>query len=181
MFRDYQHATNEDGDFPPLHPTLAALCIVLDQNEDLGTINRSHPDRDEHTYYNSYWVFPSDISNLLPPSADPWWERLGKPSFPWPPLLPLRMRTAEAARTTHAPQPDPPQRKVTLHVTNPALDKGKKKRTRKDVPMDVDGEQDVSSVINVLSSDQFLTFKRMLEAIRSQWPKREPLQGSRRS
>jgi hypothetical protein len=51
---------------------------VLERNEDLGRISRSHPDRHEHSFYDAEAKFPSDISDLLPPNADRWWEPLGK-------------------------------------------------------------------------------------------------------
>jgi hypothetical protein len=69
---------NNGGVAPPLHPTLVALSIVLEYKEDLGNITRSHPKRQEHTFYDASAVFPEDISNLLPPSKDRWWEPLGK-------------------------------------------------------------------------------------------------------
>lgn len=49
------------------------------RDEDLSRISRSHPDRRLHGYYNKDASFPDDISDLLPPPADRWWERLGKP------------------------------------------------------------------------------------------------------
>jgi len=66
------------SEIPPLHPTLAALSIVLHRNEDLGTIDRSHPDRHSHKHYKCDATFPDDILDLLPPHADRWWEKLGK-------------------------------------------------------------------------------------------------------
>jgi hypothetical protein len=67
------------GAWFPLHPTLVALSIVLDRDEDLSRINGSHPDRQQHEFYDASADFPPDISDLLPPSAERWWERLGKP------------------------------------------------------------------------------------------------------
>ena len=61
-----------------MHPTLVALSIVLDGNEDLGNITRSHPKRQAHSFYDERAVFPEYIANLLPPSTDRWWEPLGK-------------------------------------------------------------------------------------------------------
>ena len=58
---------------------MVALTIVLNRDEDLGRISRSHSDREQHAFYNAKAEFPLDISDLLPPSADRWWERLGKP------------------------------------------------------------------------------------------------------
>ncbi|KAH9984607.1 hypothetical protein BJV77DRAFT_1071939 [Russula vinacea] len=37
---------------PALHPTLAALAIVLRKNQDFGMITRSHPDLKDHKYFN---------------------------------------------------------------------------------------------------------------------------------
>ena len=70
---------NEQGASPALHPTLVALCIVLNRKEDLGRISRTHPDLHQHQDYNPDAEFPSDLSELLPPSAERWWECLGKP------------------------------------------------------------------------------------------------------
>jgi hypothetical protein len=76
---EYQAYVGVDrSEIPPLHPTLAALSIVLHRNEDLGTIDRSHPDRHSHKRYKRDATFPDDISDLLPPHADRWWEKLGK-------------------------------------------------------------------------------------------------------
>ena len=80
----------DDEDRPPLHPTLVALSMVLHRDEDLGTINRTYPDQGKHIYYKAGAVFPDDISDLLPPSADRWWEHLGTPiiaEVPQPPCL----------------------------------------------------------------------------------------------
>jgi len=55
-----------------------ALSIVLERDEDLARINRLHPDHREHKYYGADAKFPADISDLLLPSADRWWEILGK-------------------------------------------------------------------------------------------------------
>jgi hypothetical protein len=68
----------EEGDPPPLHPTLAALSMVIRRDEDLGSITRSYPDRVKHRDYDASVVFPFDISGLLPPSKDRWWEHLGR-------------------------------------------------------------------------------------------------------
>jgi len=61
-----------------LHPTLVALSIVLELNEDLRRITRSHPGQERHAFYNVDFKFPKDISNLLPQPADWWWEHLGR-------------------------------------------------------------------------------------------------------
>lgn len=54
---------------------------MLDQDEDLGRISRSHPDQLRHQLYDANAEFPADISGLLPPIADRWWEQLGKPKL----------------------------------------------------------------------------------------------------
>ena len=75
----YQHTLRKNGGVRiPVHPTLVALSIVVELDEDLGNINRSHPERFRHSLYNASAEFPLDISDLLPPSADRWWEGLGK-------------------------------------------------------------------------------------------------------
>ena len=51
---------------------------MLERDEDLGSITRQHPDQDLHTFYDANAKFPDDLSNLLPSSADRWWERLGE-------------------------------------------------------------------------------------------------------
>jgi hypothetical protein len=63
---------------PALHPTLAALSLVLDEGGDLGSISRSNPKILGHKYYDEHAVFPENISELV--SGDPeaqWWTRLG--------------------------------------------------------------------------------------------------------
>ena len=65
-----QITAKNNGRHPALHPILAALSIVLVQNGDLGSINRSHPDLNEHEFYDERVVFPSDLSDLLPQVAD---------------------------------------------------------------------------------------------------------------
>jgi len=87
--REYEpFLSKDDDDRPPLHPTLVALSMVLHCNGDLGTINRTYPDRHKHAYYKDSAVFPNDISDLLPPSADRWWEHLGTPIIAEVPLSP---------------------------------------------------------------------------------------------
>jgi len=71
----YLHANPPS--FPGLHPTLIALSIVLHHDEDLGSINQSHPDQQSHEFYKADANFPNNISDLLP-SADHWWEGLGE-------------------------------------------------------------------------------------------------------
>ena len=63
--------------FFSLHPTLIALQNVLAKNEDLSSINRSHPCLVKHKYYDKNGNFPDDLSGMLPPMEDRWWEQLG--------------------------------------------------------------------------------------------------------
>ena len=68
----------ENGDITfPLHPILVGLQIVLDQKEDLGNITKSHPNRALHMFYDEKAEFDLDISYMLPPITDRWWEQLG--------------------------------------------------------------------------------------------------------
>jgi len=60
-----------------MHPTLVALGIVLHHNKDLGNINQSYLDWDEHKWYDGSALFLEDILNLLPEATDCWWEQLG--------------------------------------------------------------------------------------------------------
>jgi hypothetical protein len=60
-----------------LHPTLAALFVVLDDKGDLGDITKTHPERDAFKYFNPFAEFPTDISGLLPREGR-WWEDLGE-------------------------------------------------------------------------------------------------------
>jgi len=77
MFEYQQDVYKDEHNRSPMHPTLVALGIVLHCNEDLGNTNWSHPDRDEHEWYDGSALFLEDISNLLPEAADHWWEQLG--------------------------------------------------------------------------------------------------------
>jgi len=54
----------------------------MSRDEDLGRINRSHPDRGQHEFYDEKAVFPLNLSDLLEKSGDRWWEGLGKYLFP---------------------------------------------------------------------------------------------------
>jgi hypothetical protein len=67
-----------DNITPALHPMLAALYIVLHAKGDLSEISRNHPDLEQHKYFQWKAKFPNDISDLLPPCEDHWWEDLGK-------------------------------------------------------------------------------------------------------
>ncbi|KAH9055090.1 hypothetical protein EDB83DRAFT_2316227 [Lactarius deliciosus] len=71
---------NNSGEAPPLHPTLAALYIVLDADGDLAEITRTHPCLNRHSYYQPEAEFPQDISDILP-SEDHWWEILAAKSL----------------------------------------------------------------------------------------------------
>jgi hypothetical protein len=59
-----------------MHPVLAALFLVLEDDEDLGNINRDHPGIFGFKYYDRNAVFPE---TLTMPSEGPahWWEELG--------------------------------------------------------------------------------------------------------
>jgi hypothetical protein len=65
---------------PPLHPTLAALFIILGTSGDFSKIWRTYQGVAKHTYYNPQAKFPEDITHLLPPTGEHWWEDLGKSS-----------------------------------------------------------------------------------------------------
>ena len=67
-----------EGILLALHPTLAALFIVLATGTDLSDIRRTNLDVHKHSSYNCRAKFPNDISNLLPAHIDHWWEALGK-------------------------------------------------------------------------------------------------------
>jgi hypothetical protein len=66
------------GTHPALHPTLAALTIVLQTDDDLSNIQRSHPLLERHSFYKVEAKFDDDISGYLPGAAQRWWECLGK-------------------------------------------------------------------------------------------------------
>ena len=70
----------KSGGTTDMHPTLAALLIVLKTGGDLGEINRVHPQIRRFRFFNSNAQFPEDISNFLP-EADRWWEDLGESWF----------------------------------------------------------------------------------------------------
>lgn len=71
-------ALNQDALPPPLHPILAALTIVMDGDEDLAQITRSHPKLNQHKYYDPRAEFDDDLSEMLPGPTGRWWERLGR-------------------------------------------------------------------------------------------------------
>lgn len=49
---------------------------MLEADGDLAEIGRNHPNLREHIYYKPAVRFDDDISSLLPPSGDRWWEVL---------------------------------------------------------------------------------------------------------
>jgi hypothetical protein len=54
------------------------MYIVLHSDGDFTEISRNNPSIRKHVYYKPGVEFPSQISDLLPPSEDRWWERLGE-------------------------------------------------------------------------------------------------------
>ena len=68
----------QQGAAPALHPTLAALFIVLESGTGLSEIGRNHPNHRLHKYYNPAANIPQDISDLLPPSEHHGWDVLGR-------------------------------------------------------------------------------------------------------
>ena len=89
-------------------------------------------------------MFPSDLSDLLPPVSDRWWEPLGESYLlicPYAYNFTLqKVETAEAARREHAAKtsptnaPAPVPRRVTLILP------GQPPRSEEVVPMAVDEE-----------------------------------------
>jgi hypothetical protein len=65
------------GTAPALHPTLAALSVVLDLGVDFSEIGRNYHKCRKHRFYDPRATFPEDITGLLPPKEERWWERLG--------------------------------------------------------------------------------------------------------
>ncbi|KAI9443799.1 hypothetical protein H4582DRAFT_2071255 [Lactarius indigo] len=120
--REFRRLRRNSGDLPALHPTLAALYIVLDAKGDLSDIGRGHPSINKHKYYLPSAKFPADISHLLPPNEGRWWERLaaehGDGGVP----------TGNAAPSPTPPPPPPPSPpcrhlpKVTLIMGPPPED-----------------------------------------------------------
>ncbi|KAF8263631.1 hypothetical protein EI94DRAFT_1703842 [Lactarius quietus] len=60
----------------PLHPTIAALFIILKESCDLSDIGRNYPGVMWHSYYELQAKFPEEISHLLQSSGEFWWEAL---------------------------------------------------------------------------------------------------------
>jgi hypothetical protein len=87
---------------------LAALFYVLEKDEDLSAINRNHPKIRKNKFYQPEAYFPDDISILLPPDGDHWWEALGMSLFNFFFLFSQFCKAAEArAWEQHAPSPPP--------------------------------------------------------------------------
>ncbi|KAH9022868.1 hypothetical protein EDB84DRAFT_1441102 [Lactarius hengduanensis] len=142
VFRQIRKDNSEEA--PALHPTLAALYIVLASDGDLAEITRNHPHLHKHTYYQPGAEFPQDISNLLP-NEDRWWETLAAKSrnaasppaavthtvlprvillLPEPPadnVVVAVNKSQESARTTRS-------RKKSRKATDAAADSRKRKR-----------------------------------------------------
>jgi hypothetical protein len=62
----------------PFHPTLVVLTIMLKEGTDFSKISRDHPKLHKHEFYQPHHKFPINISNLLPPNTEHWWESLSK-------------------------------------------------------------------------------------------------------
>ncbi|KAI9429984.1 hypothetical protein H4582DRAFT_2064326 [Lactarius indigo] len=120
--REFRRLRRNSGDLPALHPTLAALYIVLDAKGDLSDIGRGHPSINKHKYYLPSAKFPADISHLLPPNEGRWWEHLaaehGDGGVP-------AGNAAPSPTPPPPPPPSPPRRhllKVTLIMGPPPED-----------------------------------------------------------
>ncbi|KAI9443045.1 hypothetical protein H4582DRAFT_2054140 [Lactarius indigo] len=120
--REFRRLRRNSGDLPALHPTLAALYIVLDAKGDLSDIGRGHPSINKHKYYLPSAKFPADISHLLPPNEGRWWEHLaaehGDGGVP-------AGNAAPSPTPPPPPPPSPPHRhlpKVTLIMGPPPED-----------------------------------------------------------
>ena len=83
MYHFRQIQQENGGVAPALHPTLAALFIVLRAGTDLSEIRRNHTNLHKHKYYDPEANFPQDISNLLPAPQYRWWETLGELCSPF--------------------------------------------------------------------------------------------------
>ncbi|KAI9428847.1 hypothetical protein H4582DRAFT_2090828 [Lactarius indigo] len=120
--REFRRLRRNSGDLPALHPTLAALYIVLNAKGDLSDIGRGHPSINKHKYYLPSAKFPADISHLLPPNEGRWWEHLaaehGDGGVP-------AGNAAPSPTPPPPPPPSPPRRhlpKVTLIMGPPPED-----------------------------------------------------------
>ncbi|KAI9449765.1 hypothetical protein BJY52DRAFT_1227576 [Lactarius psammicola] len=136
--REFRRVKANSGASPALPPTVAALYLVLDAEADFTEIGRNHPCLHRHAYFKRDAEFPADISDLLPPHADRWWE-------------PLATKSSErgAPSEMSAPQPpSPPRRRlprITLIVRPPAEDEGKKAPAQ-DEEMEVDELEEVDKL-----------------------------------
>ena len=83
MYHFRQIQQENGGVVPALHPTLAALFIVLNSSTGLSEIRRNRPDLCKHKYYDPEANFPQDISNLLLVPQDRWWETLDESCLPF--------------------------------------------------------------------------------------------------
>ncbi|KAN0138821.1 hypothetical protein V8E53_003209 [Lactarius tabidus] len=57
-----------------------ALYIVLDLKGNFSDISRNHLHLEQHKYFKPSTKFPDNISDLLPPCEDCWWEDLAAQS-----------------------------------------------------------------------------------------------------
>jgi len=131
LYHFRQISKENDGVAPALHPTLAALSIVLQRGADLSEIRRDHPDLRKHKYYDPEANFPQDISNLLPAPVDRWWETLGKSCSLFSGLFSPSCTAADACQSLKAPDVAPRLPKVRLILPDQA-------RVEENVEMEVD-------------------------------------------
>lgn len=138
----FRRIRTANGDIPPpLHPSLAALFIVIKKGADFSEISRNHPNLRSHIYYKPRAKFPEDISNLLPPAAERWWVSLGESrsastsSFSFP-----RSHTAASARQGEAAP--------TLPAPVP--------RVRLILPPRTDEPEDVEMELDELNDDEYV-------------------------
>ena len=117
----FRNVQKNEGAAPALHPTLAALFIVLQDGGDLSEIRRDHPKLHKHKYYKPEAKFPQDISNLLPAPANRWWETLGKSCSPFSGLFSLSCTAADACQRQTAPDVAPHLPKVRLLLPEQAV------------------------------------------------------------
>jgi hypothetical protein len=130
--------------------------MVMRRDEDLGNITRSYSDRVKHRDYDASASFPSDISHLLPPSQDRWWEHLGRLQllrFSYSPTYNMKVmasRREQAAQQPPPPTPAPQRRngrklKLLLPPTPP-----RQSEEGGDVLMAVDEAPQVNPVVSNL-------------------------------
>jgi hypothetical protein len=63
---------------PLIHPILALLGIVLEENQNLTMLNVNNPLLLIALCFNPSIPYTSDLSELLPPEGHRWWENLRK-------------------------------------------------------------------------------------------------------